>query len=143
MAAINHPLGHPRRGLPLPIPGGRPNLWLVFAIFIAGVSALLPVLQNSLATSRGFDIQASERQEAQLIGEISLLEGEVASLTSITRIDRRAQEIGLRPVPDPIYVTVNEPGPAPAKLPSEYLPKSGAKPVPSSPWWKPLVGWLP
>jgi hypothetical protein len=143
MAAINHPLGNARRGLPLPVPGLRLNLWLAGAIAAAGISALLPVLQNSLATSRGFDIQASQRQEAELDGQISLLEGEVASLTSVSRIERRALEIGLLPVTDPIYVTVNEPGPAPAKLPSEYLPRADTKPVSSTPWWKPLVSWLP
>jgi hypothetical protein len=144
MAAINHPLGRPRHSLPLPVPGiGRLNLWLALAVAAAGISALLPVLQNSMATSRGFDIQATQRQEARLNGQISLLEGEVASLTSITRIERRAQEIGLLPVTDPIYVHVNEPGPAPAKLPSEYLPKDDAHPASPSPWWKSLVNWLP
>ncbi|MGB4863912.1 MAG: hypothetical protein WBO97_15775 [Tepidiformaceae bacterium] len=144
MAAINHPLGRPRHSLPLPVPGvGRLNLWLAVAVVVAGVSALLPVLQNSLATSRGFDIQATQRQETTLNGQISLLEGEVASLTSIARIERRAREIGLGPAADPIYVHVDEPGPAPAKLPSEYLPKSDTPPVSTAPWWKSLVNWLP
>jgi len=143
MAAINHPLGHSRRGLPIPTPRGNLNLGLGVAIGLAAFSALLPVVQNSTATSRGFDIQASQRQEAQLRGEIGLLESEVASLTSLTRIERRAREIGLLPVTDPIYVTVNEPGPSPAKLPSEYLPRAETRKVSSTPWWKPLVSWLP
>ncbi len=143
MAAINHPLGHPRRGLPIPGTPARLQLWLVLAIGLAGFSALLPVVQNSVATSRGFDIQAAQRQEAQLNGEIGLLEADVASLTSITRIERRAREIGLFPATDPIYVNVNEPGPAPAKLPLEYLPQEETRPVSSAPLWKSLVSWLP
>ena len=143
MAAINHPLGNVRRGVPFPGAPSRLNLWLAIAIGVAAVSALLPVLQNSIATSRGFDTQAAQRREAQLSGEIGLIEGEVASLTSITRIERRAREIGLLPVTDPIYITVNEPGPAPAKLPSEYLPQSDTRPVSSPPLWKSLVSWLP
>lgn len=142
MAAINHPLGNARRGLPLPRPAA-PSFWLVGAIVFTAMAALLPVLQNSTATSRGFDIQSSQRQVAQLNGEIGLLEGEVASLTSLSRIERRAREIGLSPATDPIYVTVNEAGPAPAKLPSEYLPLTEPREVTSSPWWKPFVSWLP
>jgi hypothetical protein len=129
----------------MPVPGlpGRLQLWLVFAVGLAGLCALLPVVQNSVATSRGFDIQASQRQEAQLKGEISLLEADVAELTSLARIERRAREIGLLPVPDRIYLTVNEPGPAPAKLPSEYLPQEETRPVSSAPLWKSLMSWLP
>lgn len=143
MAAINHPLGHARRGMPLPGVPGRLQFWLVAAIGLAGLCALLPVVQNSVATSRGFDIQASQRQETLLNGEIGLLEADVAELTSLARIERRAKEIGLAPVVDPIYVTVNEPGPAPAKLPSEYLPQEETRPVSSAPLWKSLVSWLP
>ncbi len=143
MAAINHPLRRPGHGIPFPVPSGRLNLWFALAIGLAAMSAVLPVVQNSLATSRGFDLQASQRQEVQLNGEIGVLESEVASLTSYTRIERRALEIGLAPITDPIYVTVSEPGPAPAKLPSEYLPRvEPPKPGPS-PWWKSLVSWLP
>jgi hypothetical protein len=143
MAAINHPLGNARRGLPIPTPRGDLHIGLGLAIALAAICSLLPVLQNSTATSRGFDIQASERREAELKGEIGLLESEVAGLTSITRIERRALEIGLLPVTDPIFLTVNEPGPAPAKLPSEYLPRTEARKGESAPWWKPLVSWLP
>ena len=143
MAAINHPLGHARRGLPIPSGGAHLNVWLALAIVLAAIGAMLPVVQNSLATSRGFDLQASQRQEAQLNGQIGVLESEVASLTSLTRIERRAREIGLEPVNDPIYVTVTEPGPAPAKLPSEYLPRPETVKSKPAPWWKPLVNWLP
>jgi hypothetical protein len=143
MAAINHPLGHPRRGVPIPATSARLNLWLGLAIALAAFSAVLPVVQNSLATSRGFDLQASQRQEADLNGQIGVLEGAVASLTSLARIERRAREIGLQPVNDPIYVTVTEPGPAPAKLPSEYLPRPETIKSKPAPWWKSLVNWLP
>ena len=144
MAAINHPLGHARRGLPIPASGGgRVSFGLIAALILAAAGALAPVLSNSLATSRGFDLQASQRQETQLNGEIGVLESDVASLTSLQRIERRAREIGLGPADDPIYVSVTEPGPAPAKLPSEYLPKDDSRQVSSSPWWKSLVSWLP
>ncbi len=144
MAAINHPLGHSRRGIPIPATGGsRLGFALAGAIILAALGALAPVLSNSLATSRGFDLQASQRQETQLNGEIGVLESDVASLTSLARIERRAREIGLLPVTDPIYVTVTEPGPAPAKLPSEYLPRVEAPKATPAPWWKPFVSWLP
>ena len=144
MAAINHPLGHARRGLPIPASGGsRLSFGLIGALLLAGLGALAPVLSNSLATSRGFDLQASQRQETQLNGEIGVLESDVASLTSLQRIERRAREIGLNPVSDPIYVSVTEPGPAPAKLPSEYLPRAETAKSKPAPWWKPFVSWLP
>ena len=143
MAAINHPLGHARRGLPIPTPRGNFNIGLGAAVTLAAICSLLPVLQNSTATSRGFDIQAYQAREAELRGEIGLLESEAASLTSITRIERRALEIGLLPVSDPIYVNVNEPGPAPAKLPSEFLPRTETRKGESVPFWKSLVSWLP
>lgn len=144
MAAINHPLGHARRGIPIPATGGsRLGFGLIAAVILASLGALAPVLSNSLATSRGFDLQASQRQETQLNGEIGVLESDVASLTSLQRIERRAREIGLVPVYDPIYVSVTEPGPAPAKLPSEYLPRAETPKSKPAPWWKPFVNWLP
>ncbi|HML96901.1 MAG TPA: hypothetical protein PKD75_00325 [Tepidiformaceae bacterium] len=143
MAAIHHPLGRAGRGLPLRNPVGRPNWTVAGAIALVGLCAMLPVIQNSAATSRGFDIQEIRQREARLNGEISLLESDVARLTSLTRIERRAQDIGMVPAANPIFVTVNEPGPAPAKLPAEYLPRRSPEQDAPAPWWKPLVSWLP
>jgi hypothetical protein len=143
MAAIHHPLGRAGRGLPLRNPIGRPNWTVAGAIGLVGLCAMLPVIQNSTATSQGFDIQEIRQREARLNGEISLLESDVARLTSLTRIERRAQDIGMVPAANPIFVTVNEPGPAPAKLPAEYLPRRTPERDAPAPWWKPLVSWLP
>ena len=141
MVAIHHPLGHARR-LPLPSPVGKPNWWVLSAAAIAGMSAMLPVLQNSSATSRGFDIQHSQATQARLNGEISQLESDVARLTSLARIDRRAKEIGLGPADYPIYITIDEAGPQPAKIPSEYLPPATPKRAAPDSWWRSLIDWL-
>lgn len=141
MAAINHPLGHGRR-LPLTAPFSKPNWWVLSAVAIAGMGAMLPVLQNSTATSRGFDIQRDTARQAKLNGEISLVESDVARLTSLTRIERRAKEIGLGPTENPIYITIDEAGPAPAKVPSEYLLPAAPKAEPPDSWWRSLISLL-
>ncbi|PFG74200.1 septum formation initiator family protein [Tepidiforma thermophila] len=143
MAAIHHPLGGIGRPLGVPVRGLRINLGLIAALAFLLFAALLPVLQNSFVTSQGFDIQASQRQQARLRAEISLLEADVARLTSQARIERRAQEIGMVRAADPVFITVQEPGPAPAKLPAEYLPAPEPKPAPAEPWWKSLLSWRP
>jgi hypothetical protein len=142
VAAINHPLGRARR-LPLPTPLAQPNWWVLAGVLVAGVGAMLPVLQNSTATSEGYGAQRYQAETARLNGEIGVLEADVAQLTSLARIQRRAAELGLGPSENPIYVTVEEPGPAPAKIPSEYLPKAAPKGDAPAPWWDSLFGWLP
>jgi len=142
MAAINQPYaGSPRTGS-LQTPVGEINRWIILAVFIAGVSALLPVLQNSSVTSRGFDLQSIEQQKLAVLGEISLVESEVAGFTSLPRIERRAGEIGLISPFDLSYVSVDVAGPAPAKIPAEYLPGPVAQANGSAPWWRSLLDWL-
>ena len=140
MAAINRPFPQQRR-LPLP---QRPaiNWWVLGALFVFGFGATLPVIQNSSATTRGFEVQALQAQQQQLNGDIKQLESDVATLTSLQRIERRATELGLEPGTDPIYIEVSEPGPAPAKIPSEYLPEPVRVPEGLDPWWKSLISWL-
>ncbi len=123
MAAINHPLGHGRRALPLPFSAPRLNWWVLGAMAVVGFSAMLPVFQSSWTTTRGFETQDLEARQASLNGDIRQLESEVANLTSLNRIERRAAAVGLFPGRAPLYVEVNEAGPAPAKIPSEYLPE--------------------
>lgn len=143
MAAINHPLGGARRGIPIPRPIGTLNWWVLGGVLVVGVSAMLPVIQSSTATSEGFRTQQSQSDEAKLQGDISLLEADVAQLTSLPRIQRRATELGLAPAEDPIYVNVDEAGPAPAKIPSEFLPTAVPKTDLPEPWWKSIVNLLP
>jgi hypothetical protein len=141
MAAINHPLGGARRGIPFPAP--RLNGWILASVLVAAIGAMLPVLQNSIATSRGFDSQLLDARQTSLRSEIRVLEAEVARLTSLDRIERRALVLGLVPAEEPRFVAVDVPGPAPAKIPAEHLP--GVVPIQDdpAPWWRSLVNWLP
>jgi hypothetical protein len=142
MAAINHPFPQARRGAPLPFGAGRINWWVLGAFAVFGVGALLPVLQNSTATTRGFDVQRLEAQQALVAAEIRALEADVAALQSLSRIEQRARELGLVPGTDPVYITVDVPGPAPARIPSEYLPRPTASGDGPAPWWQSLIGRL-
>ncbi len=137
MAAIN---------LPRPsaaFPGVRLNWWLVWGVVVLGVGGTLPVLQSSAATSRGFEIRDLEAEQAQLRTDISLLEGDVARLTSLDRIERRAHELGMvESIEAPLFVTVDTPGPGPARIPSEYLPGQAAVRREAEPWWRAILSWL-
>lgn len=143
MATINHPLGG-RRGIPLPVPRINVDGWILASVLVVALGAMLPVLQNSIATSRGFDSQVLDARQARLQSEIRMLESDVARLTSLDRIERRANDIGMEPAENPIYVEVSEPGPAPAKIPAEYLPTvtPGTGGGPAT-WWQTLLAWLP
>ncbi|MCK6565911.1 MAG: hypothetical protein L6Q80_14360, partial [Dehalococcoidia bacterium] len=88
MAAINHPFGAAGRRILFPSPLGRINWWVVAAIVVVGVSAMLPVLQNSTATDDGFAIQRTRAEQARLNGEIRLLESDVARLVPVLRDGR-------------------------------------------------------
>ena len=106
------------------------------------IGAMLPVLQNSAATSQGFDVQRVQAEQAQLNGDIQLLEADVARLSSLSRVQRRAEEIGMVPGDRPIYIQVDEAGPEPAKLPAEYLPQPAHKAEEPEPWWQSLFSWV-
>jgi len=119
------------------------NWWVLGAITLASVSAMLPVLQNSSTTSRGFEVQELQAQQVRLQGEIAAVEADVARLTSLARIKKRAGELGLVPATSPLYITVDEAGPAPAKIPAEYLPLPERTPKPQESGWGSLLRWLP
>ena len=128
--------------MPAPFRGAQVNWWVLAAIAVFGVGAILPVLQNSSATTRGFDVQHLQAEQARLNGDIRLLESDVAELTSLSRIESRSTELGLWPGIDPIFVKVDEPGPAPAKIPAEYLPGPVRPTDEPDPWWRSLFSWV-
>jgi hypothetical protein len=141
MAAINHPLGGVGRELHLRRP--RINGWIVGGLLLAGLGAALPVLETSMATTRGFDNQALTAEKLTLQGDIRELEAQVANFTSLQRIERRALSLGLVPASEPLYIEVSEPGPEPAKIPAGYLPVATPELGEPESWWESFVGWLP
>jgi len=147
MAAINHPYGGARRPLgriPRFFPRiPAPNWWVIGAIGVLGFGAVMPVIQNSTATTRGFEIQALQAQQARLEGEIRAYEAEVATYTSLARVEQRALEMGLKPAVDPIWVEVDEAGPAPAKIPADHLPPPPPQAGEGESWWQSLFGAVP
>ncbi|MGK2963984.1 MAG: hypothetical protein ACSLFM_00060 [Tepidiformaceae bacterium] len=149
MATINHPLP---RGSRRPLPGRlprlfprfpAPNWWVLSSVAVLGIGAMLPVIQNSAATTRGFETQALQVERARIQGDIRVLESDVATLTSLDRVRQRAAELGLGPATSPIFVEVDEAGPAPAKIPAEHLPAPTSPRGEGESWWRSLIGWLP
>ncbi|GBD23621.1 Cell division protein FtsL [bacterium HR29] len=145
MASLGRPIaqggtaGARRQGLRLP----AVNWWLVAAIAVFAIGAALPVLQSSATTSRGFDIRAVEQRQAELRGEIATLEAQIAAQSSLERVRQRAEAMGLRPSSEPIVVSVDVPGPEPARIPAEYLPEAVPTPERPDSWWRSLLKWLP
>ncbi len=142
MVSIPHPL----RGLGTTEPreeaASHPRRWVAAGIILVGAAAMLPVLQKSTLTSRGFTLQEHQAEHARLLSEVGILETEVARLTSHERVERRAAQIGLFPSEGAMFVHVDVPGPEPAKVPAEFL--SPREPVTDDPepWWRSLLGWL-
>ncbi len=142
MATIRRPYPGTHRGIPVQL-GFRVNGWVLGSLVVFAVGAALPVLQKSGVTARGFDVQRIEVRQTELSAEIRLTEKDIAALTSLDRIERRARDLGLAPGTDPYFVTVDEAGPAPAKIPAEYLPGPAPKTGEADPWWRSLFSWMP
>lgn len=143
MVSIPHPLRGVARSLERPAGPVRSGRWVAAGVAVIGVSAMLPVLQKSTLTSRGFLLQEHEAEAARLAAEIHLLEADVARLTSQERLERRAYQIGLVPSEDALYIQVSVPGPEPAKIPAEFLPPREPTVDDPAPWWRSLLSLLP
>lgn len=112
------------RPAPLPIPGFRRpviNWYVVATALLAGTALAMPVMQASTTTEAGFEAERLRDQRVRLEDEINALEGEIATLTSHDRVEQRARALGFAPADFPLHVTVTEPGPGPARVPSEYF----------------------
>ena len=122
MTALDQPAPRTHRGLSLPHLGV--SGWVIAGALIVSASAMAPVVQNSLLTTQGRDLEVLEGEQTALRVEMRQLEAEIARLMSLDRVARRAGEIGLVPGAEAIFVTIGEAGPAPPKIPAEHLPES-------------------
>ncbi len=82
----------------------------------------LPVLQNSDATSTGYQIEHAQQQLDDLRARTYALQAQVADLGSESRVRQEAARLGMLPAGRAVDVTVNVPAPAGVFLPHGLLP---------------------
>jgi cell division protein FtsL len=151
MAALHRPA--------LPLPGrlapprvlakarSRSGLLLALAAAVLGV-ALLQVNQFSRLTSTGYQINELNSERAAQQAENHSLEAEVASLSSLARVDWEARtRLHMGPAMQKLYIDVNRPAPARQTLPTRFLPQETPVPAEAATshesLWKRLLKLLP
>ena len=137
---------------------GGTRIQVVPLLLIAGAIAvigLLRVVQTSQATTASFAIQSLQQEQLERETTVRQLEAEIASLSSLERIERDAQRLGLTRPDETYHVTVNAAWPVTAEdvLPARFAPageedsaggESGATGSPeSSGWWQDFLELLP
>ncbi len=146
MAALHRP------ALPAPRTFGRRvsgRTMLVGAALLAVTAATLQVNQFSRATSASYTIDTLAQERALKQAQNHELEGEVARLASLGRVewDARAR-LGLVPAQRTVYLTVNQPVPQGQSLPLRYqqqaaAPSAAGKAAGHPPFWKRLLKLIP
>ena len=123
----------------------RGVLLLVFAAL--ALLGLLQVSQIGDATSTGYNIRRLERERQDWDAQVRQLEAEVASLTSLDRVEREARNrLGLVPARARIYLDVAVPPPDQQLVPRRYLsPEGSASPGEDAggSWWQSVLKLLP
>ncbi len=123
MTALEQHTPQTHRGF-LPLPKLGVSGWVVAGALIVSASAMAPVVQNSLMTTQGRNLEVLEGEQTTLRVEMRQMEAEIARLISVERVARRASEMGLVPGTNAIFVTIGEAGPEPPKIPAEHLPEA-------------------
>jgi type II secretory pathway pseudopilin PulG len=117
---------------------------LAAAALISAVGAL-QVNQLSNATVTSYQINELNRERAAKQAANHELEAEVAGLSSLARVDIEARlRLGLQPATRKLYINVNQPLPAEQGLPTRYMPRDDAQPLPEAPsLWDTISELLP
>lgn len=118
---------------------------LTIAVVVIGITAMLPLIQSSGATSTAGDIEQLQQDKAGLQARLRELEIDVATMGSLGRIESEATtRLGMEKPKDLQYLPIDMPPPEERKLPSRFLPP---EPLPEtaddSTLWDDLFGWLP
>jgi cell division protein FtsL len=129
---------------------------LLLAAGAVAVLGLLRVVQTSQATTASFAMQSLQQEKLELETGVRQLEAEVASLSSLDRIEREAERLGLELPARISYVTTNVAWPAAAEdlLPARFAPQEdpltaelAAGGIDGSPessgWWQDVLNLLP
>jgi cell division protein FtsL len=138
LARTQAKLGEPRRLRLKPI--------LLSAALAITAIAVLQLYQTSQATTANFRMQDLQQQKLQLDASVRQLEADVASLSSLPRIEQEATRLGLQPAEQRDAVQVSVAPPAQSMgLPSRFAPKTEETKVGGQheSWWHKLRSLLP
>lgn len=110
--------------------------------------ALVQVNEFSRLTSTGYQINELTAERSARQADNHALEAEVASLSSLARVDWEARtRLHMEPAKQKLYIDVNGAAPDRQTLPTRFLPaeRPVASPTPAegTPLWKRLVRLLP
>jgi cell division protein FtsL len=150
MAALHRP------ALPLPGRFAVPRLFprrlswrttmMLAAMLVLGI-AVVQVNEYSRLTSTGYQINQLMAERASKEADNHALEAQVASLSSLARVDWEARtRLHMQPPKQTLYIDVNGPAPDHQTLPTRYLPPE-PPPTPAATrhtsLWKRILGLLP
>jgi cell division protein FtsL len=111
---------------------------------IVVVVGLLQVNQFSRLTSTGYEIETLKRERDLKLAANHKLEAEVASLSSLARVDWVARtQMGMEPSSRVLYIDVNQQVPHRQTLPTRFLPAApDEEQGGGAPWWRRAIGWV-
>jgi hypothetical protein len=116
---------------------------LTIAAVAIGVSALLPLIQSSSATSTAGEVRTLEAERNDMRARLSGLELELAQMGSLSRIEQEAAaRFKMGPAKQQHYIAVDAPAPEPRRIPSRYLPEPAEPPDDSSSLLEDAVDWM-
>jgi len=116
---------------------------LILAALAIGISALLPLLQSSSATSTAGNVRALEAEKTDWRARLRALELEVAQMGSLSRIEAEAAaRFGMRPPAAREYIAIDAPAPEPRRLPSRYAPEQDEEDADSPSLIEDVLGWV-
>lgn len=135
------------RGKPVASEEGAPAsrrysaMVVIAAAVVVMIAATVPLVQDSGATARGYDLRDMERTRDDWQARVHGLESDLAELGSLDRIEREAtRRLGMVVPETTIYIETSVSGPADVSAPSYLVPAADAgEPAGSRPWWERLL----
>jgi cell division protein FtsL len=118
---------------------------LTAAVVIIGITAMLPLVQSSGATSTAGHIEQLQQDKAGLQARLRELEVEVATLGSLSRVESEAiNRLGMEKPKDIHYIPIEMSPPEERKLPGRFLPpEPESTATDDSTLMDDIFGWLP
>ena len=116
---------------PMATPHNRPILGsfsaavsLLIAVALIVAATLLPVMQDSDATTTGYAIRNNQQELADQNAQTYNIQAEIARLSSMERIRQQATQLGMVPAPRQTEsVVINAAAPIETLLPRRYVPQ--------------------